>query len=282
VNETNLIHEVTSEGVAEGRTSIASTMTKSSEANDISQERGSNGSKGAARATEEGNGTQIRQTRKYVRHAEPVTCTCGWVGLAGRLQSVHHQHSAVHVHADQIKEMLKTERITFQAIGRRFGLTRERVRQIAAGLGFPPGRSRPRAHATTRLSAETRETHRAEMAARQKEYKGKSDLVVALKAECPYEVELSGHDMKFREVMVRGIRCQLGRARLRGTLGYTHFEGLKGITRAKVILLKLPETGWLVIPREKYQRGNYRLGDPSQASEYDQMVNNWKLLEEAQ
>jgi len=118
------------------------------------------------------------------------------------------------------------------------------------------------------------------MAARQMEYKAKWDLVVALKAECPYEVDLAGQEMRFREVLVRGIVCQLGRATSRGTLGYTHLEGLKGLTRAKMILMKLPEAGWLVIPREKYQRGNFKLGVPGQPHEYDQMINNWKLLEE--
>jgi len=202
------------------------------------------------------------------------------VGLAGRLKSVHHQQSAVHVHAEQIKELLGTERVTFQEIGRRFGLTRERVRQIAAGLGFPPGRSRPKAYTYRKPSAEARETRRADMTMRQMEYKAKWDLIVALNAECPYDVDLAGEDLKFREVLVRGVLCQLGRATARGTLGYTHLEGLKGITRAKVVLMKLPEAGWLVIPRDKYERGNFKLGAPNQPHAYDQMINNWKLLEE--
>jgi len=242
---------------------------------------GSGPDSGPAPETQASAGMPVRQgPRKYTRRAEPTTCSCGWVGLAGRLKSVHHQQSAVHVHSEEIKKLLGTERVTFQQIGRQFGLTRERVRQIAAGLGFPPGRSRPRAHPAMKPSAEAREARRAQMLARQMEYKAKSDLVVALKAECPYEVDLSGDEMKFREVLVRGVRCQLGRATSRGTLGYTHLEGLKGITKAKVILVKLPETGWLVIPREKYQRGNFRLGFPGESSEYNQMVNNWKLLDD--
>jgi hypothetical protein len=272
--------------VQRGSESVASTATQLSEPNQAKrgsqQGPGSNGSSGGASVTQVSEGSPVRPgPRKYTRRAEATTCTCGWVGLAGRLQSVHHQQSAVHVHAEQIKELLGTERVTFQEIGRRFGLTRERVRQIAAGLGFPPGRSRPKAYTLRRPSAEAREARRAEMAARQMEYKAKWDLVVALKDECPYEVDLAGEDMRFREVVVGGVLCQLGRATSRGTLGYTHLEGLKGITRAKVILMKLPEEGWLVIPREKYQRGNFKLGAPNQPHEYDQMINNWKLLEEA-
>jgi len=277
VSEPNEIHQ----GVQHGSKSIASTVTQASESNQVPQGPGSNGSQGAAPAIQASEGSPVRPgPRKYTRRAEPTTCTCGWVGLAGRLQSIHHQQSAVHVHAEQIKELLGTERVTFQEIGRRFGLTRERVRQIAAGLGFPPGRSRPRAHTLRRPSAEVRDARRAEMAARQMEYKAKWDLVVALKAECPYEVDLSGQDMRFREVRVRGILCQLGHATARGTLGYTHLEGLKGMVKAKVILMKLPEAGWLVIPREKYQRGNFRIGTPGQPHGYNQMINNWKVLEE--
>jgi hypothetical protein len=281
VSESNQSRHV----VQQGSKSIASTETRLSEPNAAQnapqQGGGSNGSSGGASVTQMSEGNQVRPgPRKYTRRAESTTCSCGWVGLAGRLKSVHHQQSAVHVHAEQIKELLGTERVTFQEIGRRFGLTRERIRQIAAGLGFPPGRSRPKAHTLRRPSAEAREARRVEMAARQIEYKAKWDLVVALKAECPYEVDLANDDMRFREVLVRGVLCQLGRATARGTLGYTHLEGLKGIIRAKVILMKLPEAGWLVIPREKYQRGNFKLGASGQPHEYDQMINNWKQLEE--
>jgi len=256
-------------------------MSEPNEAQNRPQPPGSNGSGGGPSVTQGGEASQLRPgPRKYTRRAESTTCSCGWVGLAGRLKSVHHQQSAVHVHAEQIKELLGTERVTFQEIGRRFGLTRERVRQIAAGLGFPPGRSRPKAYTYRKPSAEARETRRADMTMRQMEYKAKWDLVVALIAECPYEVDLAGEDLKFREVLVRGVLCQLGRATSRGTLGYTHLEGLKGIIRAKVVLMKLPEAGWLVIPRDKYERGNFKLGAPNQPHEYDQMINNWKLLEE--
>ncbi len=282
MSEINQVHE--------GSDSFDSTAAQVSEPNQVpagpQQEPGSNGSKGGTPVTQVTEGSsagQVRQgPRKYTRRAESTTCTCGWVGLAGRLQSVHHQQSAVHVHADQIKELLGTERVTFQEIGRRFGLTRERVRQIAAGLGFPPGRSRPKAHTYRKQSADAKEERRAEMAVRQMEYKAKWDLVVALRAECPYEVSLAGADMRFREVLVRGVRCQLGHATARGTLGYTHLDGLKGIIKAKVILMKLPEAGWLVIPREKYQRGNFRIGVPGQPHEYDRMINNWELLEQVE
>jgi Sigma-70, region 4 len=285
VSEPNEVQQGVRQGVQQGSEATAPTVAHVSEPNEAQSRSqkgpGSNGSSGGASVTQVSEGSQVRPApRKYTRRAESTTCTCGWVGLAGRLQSVHHQQSAVHVHAEQIKELLGTERVTFQEIGRRFGLTRERVRQIAAGLGFPPGRSRPKAYTLRRPSAEAREARRAEMAARQMEYKAKWDLVVALKAECPYEVDLAGADMRFREVVVRGVLCQVGRATSRGTLGYTHLEGLKGITRAKMILMKLPEAGWLVIPREKYQRGNFKLGAPNQAHEYDQMIDNWKLLEE--
>jgi hypothetical protein len=261
--------------------SVASAVTQASDPSQIPPPPGpeSDGSKAGTRVTPTSEASPVQQPRKYVRRAESTTCACGWVGLAGRLQSVHHQQSAVHVHAEQIKELLGTNRVTFQEIGRRFGITRERVRQIAAGLGFPPGRSRPKAQ-RPRPSAEAREARRAEMIALQMEYKARWDLIVALKAECPYEVDLSGQDMRFREVLVRGVLCQVGQATSRGTLGYTHLEGLKGIIKAKVILMKLPEEGWLVIPHEKYQRGNFRLGISGQPHEYDQMVNNWRFLEE--
>lgn len=208
--------------------------------------------------------------KKYIRRSQLVTCTCGYVGLPGHRNSARHQISALHVHAQGLRDLLATDGITFREIGDRLGITRERVRQIAQRLGYTSGHARQKRQRLARLA----------------ERKEKWDLLRALRADCPYAIDSMAPGLRFREVQILGITCQLARASLRRRNGYTHLSGLTGDTGTKVALVKLPQGGWMVMPRERCRPLDTKLGERKRQGadrhhhDYNQMVNNWKLLEE--
>lgn len=55
-----------------------------------------------------------------------------------------HKKSICHQKAKRIRALLENNCMTFQEIGTRVGLTRERIRQIATSLGFQKGKQRIR------------------------------------------------------------------------------------------------------------------------------------------
>ena len=69
-------------------------------------------------------------------------CDCG-MALKGQQHSWHRAGRA-HQQAQRIKALMENDCITFAEMGVRLGITRERVRQIAARLGYPRGRKRRR------------------------------------------------------------------------------------------------------------------------------------------
>jgi len=69
-----------------------------------------------------------------------TTCECGFP-LANR-NPRHHRLSVYHRQHRRIKRLLSNNSITFAAVGDKFGITRERVRQIARQLGMESGRQR--------------------------------------------------------------------------------------------------------------------------------------------
>jgi hypothetical protein len=69
-----------------------------------------------------------------------TTCECGFP-LANR-NPRHHRLSVYHRQHRRIKRLLSNNSITFADIGNKFGITRERIRQIARQLGMESGRQR--------------------------------------------------------------------------------------------------------------------------------------------
>jgi hypothetical protein len=69
-----------------------------------------------------------------------VTCECG-LPIAGRNRR-DHRLSVYHRHYRKIRGLLSNTWLSFAEIGDRFGITRERVRQIAQQLGKASGRQR--------------------------------------------------------------------------------------------------------------------------------------------
>ena len=74
------------------------------------------------------------------RLSKLTTCECGFpVAHPNRR---HHRLSVYHRHCQRIRDLLSKDSLTFAQIGEMFGITRERVRQIARQLGMESGRQR--------------------------------------------------------------------------------------------------------------------------------------------
>ena len=84
-----------------------------------------------------------------------MTCECG-LPVAG-CNRRDHRLSVYHRHHRRIKNLLSKDSFTFAEIGERFGLTRERVRQIAQQLGMATGRERLHQHAMAKRMSAWRE-----------------------------------------------------------------------------------------------------------------------------
>lgn len=69
-----------------------------------------------------------------------MTCECGFP--ASDRNRRPHRLSVYHRQHRRIKRLLSNNSLTFADIGDKFGITRERVRQIAKQLGIPSGRQR--------------------------------------------------------------------------------------------------------------------------------------------
>jgi Sigma-70, region 4 len=75
---------------------------------------------------------------KQVRKA--TACECGLPGANCKLRQ--HQFSVYHRRHEKITRLLANESLSFAEIGRRLGISRERVRQVARQLGQAPQRQR--------------------------------------------------------------------------------------------------------------------------------------------
>ena len=69
-----------------------------------------------------------------------MTCECGFP--AADRNRRHHRLSVYHRQHRRIRGLLSNNSLSFADIGDRFGITRERVRQIARQLGMESGRQR--------------------------------------------------------------------------------------------------------------------------------------------
>jgi hypothetical protein len=71
---------------------------------------------------------------------KPITCECGFPAAVRNRR--HHRLSVFHREHRKIKRLLSNNSITFSDIGNKFGISRERVRQIVLQLGMESGRQR--------------------------------------------------------------------------------------------------------------------------------------------
>ena len=129
-----------------------------------------------------------------------MTCECG-LPVADRKHR-HHRLSVYHRHYRRIRDLLSKDSLSFAKIGERFGITRERVRQIAQQLGRASGRERREQHTMDKRMSTWHER------------KGHRELVAKCK-ELGYTVTPSrvdspdGWRFQARNVVINGWRAHI-------------------------------------------------------------------------
>lgn len=212
--------------------------------------------------------------REYRRWQEPISCECGFqikcaTGLAQHLRSVLHCRTA------RLRALLDSC-LNFSIIGRRLGVSRERVRQLASNLGYKPGRER-----RTLCALKKREREQIEF-----------PMIAALKQACPYRVELicrpsARGDRRFfsTEVMILGKRCAIHKAGYRGsdTVHFNYSRGFSGHCEFSVVLI--PDGRWVVCRSLKSADTCFKLGErlvpgnPGVFHGWNDRIGAWHTLE---
>ncbi|HMD98118.1 MAG TPA: hypothetical protein VKM93_12425 [Terriglobia bacterium] len=180
----------------------------------------------------------------------------------------------LHQHSRRIKALLDQECVPFAEVGRRLGVTREQVRQIAELLGYPPGRWREK-------------TCKGQPA----QPPSKVPLLAKLQQDCPYPVVLTHGALWRRRVSILGHICYVSKAFIRPfhyirvvTRGSANLPKLTSLSGTDFVLSKLPGKGWLVIPRVRCKRTTFDLRKKERASrqgerwDLTQALNAWHLF----
>ena len=181
--------------------------------------------------------------------------------------STRHTLSVLHRKAKLIRAMLERNCITHAEIGRRIGVTRERVRQLALHMGFADGRSR---QAVCRM-----ERRRKEMA---------EFFVEAQKRG--FAVEPLGT----RSAYINGQLC-VQRQACWHTIGnsehkYTYISIRQPAGRFDICAWKLPDGRFLILPKKLVgfrqttfnPQESERPGTANSSHYYRQCIERWSLL----
>ena len=178
-----------------------------------------------------------------------------------------HTLSVFHRKAKLIRAMLERDCITHAEIGRRIGVTRERVRQLALQMGFADGRSR---HAICRM-----ERRRKEMA---------EFFVQAQKRG--FAVELLGR----RSAYINGKLCVQRNACWHDVGSsehkYTFLSIRQPSVKFDICAWKLPDGRFLILPKKltDFRQTTFNpeesehLGTASSSHYYRQHIERWSLL----
>jgi hypothetical protein len=206
-----------------------------------------------------------------------TTCECGFP-LANH-NPRHHRLSVYHRQHRRIKRLLSDNSFSFADIGNKFGITRERVRQIARQLGMESGRQRQ----------EQRALHQRVPA--WSERKGYRELIAKGK-ELGYTVTPSrvdsteGWRFQARIVLINGWRAHIIYMRTRGR--YLAF-GRSGVPAdfylgiSPIGFFIFPSTLWNTFPeRTMFSPTPCPMGKPgftrSHRHDYLKYLEAWKLL----
>lgn len=210
----------------------------------------------------------------YNRWQKPIACECGFklkcgTGLAG------HRKSLLHCRAARLRALLDTC-LNFSLIGRRLGVSRERVRQLAASLGYKPGRER-----RTLCRLKRREEEFIE-----------SPMIAALKESCPYPLELvicssarGGWRFFTNEVAILGKRCAIYKASCtsQGIVRFRYSRGYSGLCEFSLVLI--PDGRWIVCRSLKSACTCFKLGErllpgnPGVFHGWNDRIGAWSILE---
>jgi hypothetical protein len=198
------------------------------------------------------------------KEREPIQCSCG-ASLKSRQGIRAHVRGPRHRQRKRVLTLIKKGSLSFAAVGKRFGLTRERVRQIAKLEGFATGRERFAAEAATRLNGVPRL-----QALRRAADRAGLEMVV----------------LGSRHVMLNGVACWVRKAmRLVTATGEKwKIDGnVRKAANAAFALFEMAGGEWAIVPVSelpgkmaefaRFPRPGYR------KSRWTKYVNAWHLLE---
>jgi len=211
--------------------------------------------------------------RHYNRLQAPIACECGFKLKCGS-GLAKHRKSLLHCSAGGLRALLDSN-LNFSMIGRRLGVSRERVRQLASNLGYKPGRERRAQCTLARIAEELIET----------------PVITALQHSCPYPVELirrpsARGDLWFytTEVRILGKRCAIYRARFMSIdkVRFHYSRGFSGLCDFCLVLI--PDGRWIVCPSVKSVSTCFKLGErslpgnPGAFHGWNERIGAWQIL----
>jgi len=212
--------------------------------------------------------------RKYHRRQEPIACECGIILKCGTGLR-QHQQSLLHCRATRLRALLDTC-LNFSVIGKRLGISRERVRQLASRLGYKSGMERNTLCRLKKWEAEAIE----------------DPMITALRQSCPYPVELirlpsARGDLRFYAsvVMILGKRCTIHKASYHGkeTVHFNYSRGFGGLCEFSLVLI--PDGRWIVCQSLKPGSTCFKLGErilPGRKGSFhgwNERIGAWHMLE---
>jgi len=180
--------------------------------------------------------------RKQRVKQEPFTCECGVTII--RPYHASHQRSVMHRHWRRLHALLSEECISYEEIGQRLGITRERVRQYHQAIAGTPGLGGQRRTVCTLRSRDQR-------------WREIPDIATLL-TTCPLPVVpiLTSTPLGYalNTVTIMGQRCIIRHVSLTGPEGRymaIHRSQPQNVGADFVLYLLPNDRGWLVIPRDR-------------------------------
>ena len=139
-----------------------------------------------------------------------VLCSCG-LRVARGPGAARHVPGVVHKHSERIRALLATNCLTLDEIGKRLGITRERVRQIANKLnaGFD-GQGR------RKVCTLIKRTNRAQQPPRT--HDGLRARIQSLQDQGALVVSGSKNGLRTKTTYINGYKCRLSISRVKASL----------------------------------------------------------------
>lgn len=218
------------------------------------------------------HGSRLPHTRprKYERHQPPWVCECGMT-LKRRQR---HYASVYHVNALRIRALLQQDCLTFLEIGKRLGISKERVRQIAENLKMPDGFARMKS-CTTRTREAQPLPARIERIIKKAVLQGITHKILWGVGE---KRRLSG------SISLNGFLCGLRKAWIINLRGYCRIARLE--SGCDFVLWELADGRWLILPKEKQPKAatmftlhpTTKRGCHTDRHDYRSYIEAWDLL----
>ena len=217
-----------------------------------------------------------KQCKKRRYPTARYTCPVCQVQLP-TARRVHHEKSLFHNRIPTIRRLLERPSVGFNEIGRKVGLSRERIRKLATLMGQPAGRKR---HETAR-------NQRLNEKLLQHPVLGK--LVNEARKHGLKVEAIQGLRMYKTRVLINGRLCSVSNPEpvIKNRKLYFRISGCRMKDDVKFILVHCENTGWMILPRHKapqkstrFVLGRDRLnpGGRNRRHDWPQYLDAWHQL----